>query len=140
MQAKLAWKQAVQFSATSGSGHELTIDGPPDGGGENAGARPMELLLMGTAGCTAYDVMSILRKARQEVTRCDITAEATRAEGVPAVFETIHLRFHLQGQNLDVRKVERAITLSAEKYCSASLMLQRAGVRVTHDFEILDEA
>lgn len=140
MQAKLAWKHAVQFSATSGSGHKLTIDGPPDGGGENTGPRPMELLLMGTAGCTAYDVVSILHKARQEVTHCDITAEATRAEEVPAVFETIHLSFRLQGQNLDVRKVERAITLSAEKYCSASLMLQRAGVRVTHDFEIVEEA
>ena len=139
MQTKLAWQQAVQFTATSSTGHTLTIDGPLESGGENAGPRPMELLLMGTAGCTAYDVVTILRKARQNVTHCDIIADATRAEGVPAVFETIHLTFHLRGENLDETKVERAIALSAEKYCSASIMLQRAGVIVTHAFEIHDE-
>ena len=94
---------------------------------------------MGTAGCTAYDVVTILRKARQNVTHCDITADAVRADGVPAVFESIHFSFVVRGADLDPKKVERAITLSAEKYCSASIMLQRAGVTVTHSFEIIEE-
>ena len=139
MQAKLALREAVQFTAMSGSGHQLTIDGPAESGGENAGPRPMELVLMGTAGCTAYDVVTILRKARQNVTHCDITADAVRANGVPAVFESIHFSFVVRGADLDPKKVERAITLSAEKYCSASIMLQRAGVTVTHSFEIIEE-
>lgn len=136
MQVNLKWVKAVQFSGTTETGHTLTIDGPADNGGQNAGPRPMELMLMGAAGCTAYDVVTILSKSRQVVTHCDIDASAIRADGVPAVFETVHFHFRLRGQNLDASKVERAIKLSAEKYCSGSIMLQRAGVTVTHDFEI----
>ncbi|MEM1434290.1 MAG: OsmC family protein [Pseudomonadota bacterium] len=136
MHVNLTWAGAVQFHGTTATGHSLTIDGPAEGGGQNGGPRPMELMLMGAAGCTAYDVVTILGKSRQEVTRCDIEASATRADGVPAVFETIHFRFRLRGHNLDASKVERAIRLSAEKYCSGSITLKRAGVTVTHDFEI----
>lgn len=137
MHVNLTWTGAVQFHGTTATGHSLTIDGPEEGGGQNGGPRPMELMLMGAAGCTAYDVVTILSKSRQEVTHCDIEASATRADAVPAVFESVHFRFRLQGQNLDAKKVERAIALSAEKYCSGSIMLQRAGVTVTHDFELL---
>lgn len=136
MQVDLSWNTAVQFTGTSGTGHSVSIDGPEESGGTNAGARPMELLLMGAAGCTAYDVVTILGKARQKVTHCDIAASATRASSVPAVFESVHLHFRLRGDNLSAKQVARAIELSAEKYCSGTIMLQRAGVAITHDFTI----
>ncbi|MEM6707480.1 MAG: OsmC family protein [Pseudomonadota bacterium] len=138
MHANLTWTRKVQFEATSGTGHKFTIDGPEDSGGENAGPRPMELMLMGAAGCTAYDVVTILRKQRQEVTHCDIETRAERAAAIPAVFERIHFHFRIAGKDLTPAKVERAIALSADKYCSASIMLQRGGVTLTHDFEIVD--
>lgn len=137
MHTKIEWLESVRFSATSGSGHTLVIDGPPDAGGENAGARPMELMLMGVGGCTSFDVVNILRKSRQAVTGCTTQVTATRTDEVPQVFKEIHIHFEITGDNLDPTRVARAISLTAEKYCSASIMLQRAGVDISHTFEIL---
>ena len=111
------------------------IDGPPESGGKNQGSRPMELMLMGVGGCTSFDVVNILDKARQKVTNCVTEITAKRADEVPEVFETIDIHFVVEGENLDPKKVERAIHLTAEKYCSASIMLQRAGVEINHTFE-----
>jgi putative redox protein len=119
----------------SGSGHALIMDGPPEHGGRNLGARPMEMLLIGMGGCTELDVLHILRRQRQEVTDCVVELEAERAAADPKVFTRIHAHFVVTGRGLSERKVERAIKLSAEKYCSASIMLG-ATARITHDFEI----
>jgi len=119
----------------SGSGHALIMDGPPEHGGRNLGARPMEMLLIGMGGCTELDVLHILRRQRQEVTECVVELEAERAAADPKVFTRIHAHFVVTGRGLSERKVERAIKLSAEKYCSASIMLG-ATARITHDFEI----
>lgn len=136
MQTQITWQENVHFTACADSGHTVMIDGPPDAGGENRGSRPMELMLMGVGGCTSFDVVNILTKSRQKVTQCVTQITATRAESVPQVFERIHIHFVLHGHALDAGKVERAITLTAEKYCSASIMLQRAGVEVSHTFEL----
>ena len=136
MEASIAWQQDAVFAAVSGSGHEVTIDGPPDSGGRNTGARPMELMLMGLAGCAAFDVVHILRKGRANLSRCDARVTARRADTDPRVFTSVHLQFTVAGEDLSPKKVSRAIELSAEKYCSASIMLQRAGVAVTHGFEL----
>lgn len=136
MQAKIQWKGGAQFDATSGSGHTVTMDGPPDHGGQNAGSRPMEMVLMGLGGCASFDVMSILNKARQDVVSCDTELTAERADTVPAVFTRIHLHFVVTGRNLKENHVKRAVELSAEKYCSASIMLEKGGVDITHDYEI----
>lgn len=137
MHTTIEWRTKRQFTAIADSGHTVMIDGPPESGGENAGTRPMELMLMGVGGCTSFDVVNILDKARQRVTRCVTEITATRASEVPEVFERIEIHFVIQGENLDPKKVERAIQLTGEKYCSASIMMQRAGVEVTHTFEIL---
>jgi putative redox protein len=121
----------------SGSGHGILMDGPPDQGGRNIGVRPMELLLIGLGGCTQFDVLLILRKARQRVTDCVVELTADRAETDPKVFTRIHVHFIVTGRALDPKRVERAINLSAEKYCSASIMLG-ATANITHDFEIRD--
>lgn len=136
MQTTINWLEKVQFSATADSGHTVSIDGPADAGGENQGTRPMELMLMGVGGCTSFDVVNILVKGRQKVTKCVTHITAERADAVPQVFEKIHIHFAMAGENLDAKRVDRAIHLTAEKYCSASIMLQRAGVEVTHSFEI----
>ncbi|HLT14678.1 MAG TPA: OsmC family protein [Marinobacter sp.] len=136
MKATVDWTGNASFKATSGSGHSVQLDGPPDHGGENLGPRPMELLLMGVGGCSSFDVMSILKKSRQEVTACHAELEAERADAVPAVFTSIHLHFVVTGHNLKEKQVERAVSLSAEKYCSASIMLGQAGVKITHSFEM----
>lgn len=125
------------FVGESGSGHAVVMDGAPDLGGRNLGPRPMEMLLLGTGGCSAYDVMSMLRKARQQVVDCRVDVEAERADAVPAVFTRIHLHFVVSGINLKESQVRRAVELSAEKYCSASIMLGAAGVEMTHDYEIV---
>jgi len=138
MKARIQWVQDAMFVAESGSGHAVVIDGPADGGGRNLGVRPMELVLMGVGGCTAYDVVHILRKARQPVVRCVAELSAERAESEPKVFTKIHVRFVVTGQGLTEAAVKRAVDLSAEKYCSASIMLGRAGVDITHDFEIVE--
>ena len=136
MEANIVWKDGVTFTARSGSGHEITIDGPPESGGRNAGARPMELMLLGLGGGAAFDVVHILRKSRSAVSRCDARVTARRAETDPKVFTDVHLHFTVAGENLTEKKVARAVELSADKYCSASIMLRRAGVAVTHDFEL----
>ena len=124
------------FLAESGSGHTVVIDGPESEGGRNIGVRPMELLLLGVGGCTSFDVMMILKKARQPVVDCQAHLKAKRADGIPSVFTDIHIHFVVTGNGLKESQVKRAISLSAEKYCSASIMLEAGGVNITHDFEI----
>jgi len=138
MEAKISWAGGVGFNAESGTGHTVTLDGPPNLGGENLGARPMELLLMGLGGCTAFDVMTILKKARQDVTDCVAELSAERADAVPSVFTKIHVHFVVTGRNLKEKHIARAIQLSAEEYCSASIMLEKGGVVMTHDYEIVE--
>ena len=116
----------------------MVIDGPPDHGGRNTGPRPMELLLMGMGGCTSFDILNILEKARAEVTDCVATIEAERADEVPSVFTKIHVHFTVSGKGLKEKQVARAVELSAEKYCSASIMLVKGGVEVTHSFTIVE--
>lgn len=136
MKARIKWVENAMFVAESGSGHAVVIDGPPDGGGRNMGARPMELLLMGTGACSAYDVLLILRKGRHAVTDCVCEVSAERADEVPAVFTKIHLHFVVSGHDLKESVVKRAVELSAEKYCSASIMLGKTA-EICHDFEII---
>jgi len=136
MKATVDWTGNASFKATSGSGHSVQLDGPPDHGGENLGPRPMEMLLMGLGGCSAFDVMSILKKSRQDVTACHAELEAERADAVPAVFTRIHLHLVVTGNSLKDNLVKRAVSLSAEKYCSASIMLEKAGVEISHSYEV----
>jgi putative redox protein len=131
--------QDVAFEARTDSGHSMVMDGAPEGGGRNLGPRPMETVLAGTAGCTAYDVVSILRKARQPVEGCVVEVAADRATQDPKVFTRIHFHFVVSGKGIDAKQVERAIHLSAEKYCSASVMLGKTA-DITHDFEIRNPA
>lgn len=136
MKATINWTGDASFRATSGSGHSIQLDGPPDQGGRDLGPRPMEMLLMGLGGCSSFDVMNILKKSRQQVTDCRTELDAQRADAVPAVFTAIHLHFVVTGHQLKENLVKRAVSLSAEKYCSASIMLEQAGVNITHSYEI----
>jgi len=136
MKATVDWTGNASFKATSGTGHTVQLDGPTDHGGQDLGPRPMEMLLMGVGGCSSFDVMSILKKSRQDVTACHAELEAERADAVPSVFTRIHLHFVVTGHNLKEKQVERAVSLSAEKYCSASIMLGKAGVEISHSYEI----
>ena len=138
MKATIKWVEEAMFLGESGSGHCVVMDGPPEIGGRNAGIRPMEMLLIGVGACSSVDVVSILKKARQDVTGCEAKVEATRVDAIPAVFEKIHMHFIVTGKNLDDGKVKRAVELSAEKYCSASIMLQKGGVQMTHGYEIVN--
>ncbi|WP_041604131.1 OsmC family protein [Thioflavicoccus mobilis] len=135
MKARVRWIEGAAMLAEAGSGHTLVLDGPPEHGGRNLGLRPMELLLIGMGGCSEFDVLHILRRARQDVTACVVELEAERAASDPKVFTRIHAHFIVTGRDLSARQVERAIRLSAEKYCSASIMLG-ATAEVTHDYEI----
>ncbi len=137
MKAIIDWQGDVKFSGASGSGHTVLMDGPAEHGGENSGPRPMEMLLLGLGGCASFDVVHILKKSRQAVTHCVAEIQAERADGVPAVFTTIHLHFKVSGEALKPTLVERAVTLSAEKYCSASMMLEKGGVKISHSFDIV---
>jgi putative redox protein len=137
MKVRVKWVEDVCFLAETESGHALVMDGAREGGGRNLGARPMETVLAGTGGCTAYDVMTILRKARQPVKHCEVRIEADRAAEDPKVFTRIHFHFIVTGSGVRKEHVERAIHLSAEKYCSASIMLGKTAV-ITHDFEIVE--
>lgn len=137
MKARIRWVEGAQFIGESDSGHPVVIDGPADGGGRNMGLRPMELVLLGAGGCTAYDVVQILKKARQPVQDCLVEIQAERAEEVPRVFTRIHIHFIVRGDGVSDGAVQRAVSLSAEKYCSASIMLGRAGVEISHDYEII---
>jgi len=135
MKARIKWVEDLMFIGETDSGHAVVIDGPPDLGGRNLGPRPMELILQGLGGCTAIDVIHILKKARQNVSDCVIELSAERAETDPKVFTRIHIHFIVSGKELSEKQVERAIALSAEKYCSASIMLGKS-VAITHDFEV----
>lgn len=137
MQARVKWVENVMFVGESGSGHGIVLDGAPEGGGRNMGMRPMELMALSVGSCSSYDVVTILRKARQQVSSCEAEVTAQRADATPAVFTAIHLHFRIEGVDLSEKQVERAIELSAEKYCSASIMMRDAGVKVTHDYEII---
>jgi len=135
MKARVKWVEGVTFLGESGSGHAVVMDGPPESGGRNLGPRPMEMILLGMGGCTAFDVVHILRKARQPVRDCVAELEAERATADPKVFTRIHVHFVVTGRGLKERQVQRAVELSAEKYCSASIMLGKS-VEITHDYEV----
>jgi putative redox protein len=139
MKARVKWVEAMTFVGESGSGHSVVMDGAPESGGRDLGVRPMEMLLLGMGGCTAFDVVMILRKARQQITDCVVNIEASRADTDPKVFTAIHAHFVVTGHALSDRQVARAIELSAGKFCSASIMLGKTAT-ITHDFEILDAA
>jgi len=131
------WVDGMLMVGKSHSGHSITMDGPTDIGGENLGVRPMEMLLLGVAGCTMIDVVTTLKKMRQNLTHCETKISAERADEHPKVFTDIHIHFIVQGKDLDSKKVDKAITLSAEKYCSASIMLGKTA-NITHDFEVIE--
>ncbi|HCK4401779.1 OsmC family protein [Pseudomonas aeruginosa] len=138
MKARIQWAGEAMFLGESGSGHVVVMDGPPDHGGRNLGVRPMEMVLIGLGGCTNFDVVSILKKARQPVESCEAFLEAEKADEEPKVFTKIHVHFVVKGRGLKEAQVKRAVELSAEKYCSASIMLGRGGVEITHDYEIVE--
>ena len=138
MKVNITWQDDAKFVGHTGSGHDITMDGPPDHGGKNQGPRPMEMLLIGLGGCTSFDVMSILKKSRQDVSDCRAEMNAERADAVPSVFTTIKIHFIVKGKNLKESLVERAVKLSAEKYCSASIMLEKGGVEISHSFEVIE--
>jgi len=135
MKARIKWVEDVCFVGESGSGHAIVMDGAPEGGGHNIGMRPMETVLIGTGACTAYDVVHILKKSRAAVTDCTVDIDSDRAADDPKVFTRIHFHFVVSGKDLKPQQVARAIHLSAEKYCSASIMLAKTAV-ITHDYEI----
>lgn len=135
MKVRVKWVEDVCFMGESETGHAVILDGAPEAGGRNIGMRPMEMLLIGMGGCTSFDVVTILKKARQEISNCVAEIDATRADEVPKVFTKIHVHFVVTGKSLNPIQVERAVRLSAEKYCSASIMLGKS-VDITHDFEI----
>ncbi|WP_227458213.1 OsmC family protein [Cupriavidus pauculus] len=139
MECKVTWMgpEGMSFIAQTGSGHIVAMDGAPDGGGNNLAPRPMEMVLLGTGGCTAYDVVLILKRGRQDVRGCSVKLEAARADADPKVFTKINFHFTVTGRNLDAAKVERAIELSHEKYCSASIMLAKTA-EITHTMEIVE--
>ena len=138
MQATVKWVDGVMFVGETGSGHAVVMDGSPDYGGRNMGMRPMEMILVGLGGCSSFDVMQILQKGRNNIVNCVAEISAERVDTVPSVFSKIHLHFVVSGRDLKESAVERAVKLSAEKYCSASIMLGKAGVEITHDFEVIE--
>lgn len=137
MKARIKWVEQASFLAESGSGHAILLDGPPEAGGRNLGPRPMELLLMGTGGCTAFDVVHILKKSRQPIVDCVVEIDAERAETDPKIYTRIHFHFIVTGKGLKPEKVEQAIKLSKDKYCSASIMLAKTA-EITHDFVVIE--
>ncbi len=139
MKARIKWLESACLVGESESGHCVVLDGSPEIGGRNIGVRPMELILIGLGGCTAMDVLSILKKQRQQVTDCVIEVDGQRSDGQPKVFNQIHLHFIVTGHQLKEQQVKRAIDLSAEKYCSVSAMLEKTAT-ITHDYEIREEA
>lgn len=138
MHATVKWCDGASFIGESGSGHSVVMDGPADHGGRNIGIRPMEMILLGLGGCASFDVMSILKKARQDVVDCRVELHAERADAVPAVFTKIVMTFVVAGNGLKETQVARAVALSAEKYCSASIMLEKAGVEIVHHHKIIE--
>jgi putative redox protein len=139
MKARVKWVQDVMFVGESGSGHAVVMDGAPEAGGRDLGVRPMEMLLLGLGGCTAFDVVLILKRGREPVTDCVVEIDAERAPTDPKVFTRIALRYLVSGHGLDAKKVERAVQLSADKYCSASVMLGKTA-QISHEIQIIDTA
>ena len=135
MKAKVKWVQDVMFLGESGSGHSVVMDGAPDAGGRNLGFRPMEMMLMGLAGCSAFDVVLILKRSREDITDCVVDVDGDRADTDPKVFTQVRMHYIVTGRNLDAKKVERAVKLSEEKYCSASAMFGKTAT-LTHTIEI----
>lgn len=135
MKAVVKWLDHMSFVGESESGHSVVMDGPPDDGGRNLGVRPMEMVLLGMGGCTAFDVVLILQRQRQPITDCQVELSAERADSVPKVFTKIHVHYIVKGKSLDEKKVARAVAMTAEKYCSVSIMLAKSA-EITHDFEI----
>jgi len=136
MKARVKWLDHMSFVGESGSGHSVVMDGAPESGGRDLGVRPMEMLLLGLGGCAAFDVVMILQKARQNIKNCEVEITAERADSEPKVFTNIHLHFVVEGDNLAEARVARAISLSADKYCSASKMLEKTA-EISHDFELI---
>jgi putative redox protein len=139
MKATVKWVDGVMFVGESGSGHAMVLDGAPDSGGRNMGMRPMELMALAVGSCSSFDVVTILRKARQDISDCVAEVTAERVDATPSVFESMHLHFKVTGKDLSDKQVARAVELSADKYCSASIMLKQAGVKITHDYEIIGD-
>ena len=137
MKATVKWLDHMSFVGESGSGHSVVMDGPPDDGGRNMGIRPMEMVLLGMGGCTAFDLVLILQRQRQAISDCQVDLVAERAAKVPKVFTKIHVHYIVSGKDLDENKVARAVKMTAEKYCSVSIMLS-ASVEISHDFEIVE--
>ena len=137
MKARVKWVEQSMFVAESGSGHCVVLDGPPEAGGQNLGVRPMEMVLLGLGGCTAFDVVDILRKKREAVSGCEVLINAERADTVPKVFTKIHLHYIVSGKGVKAESVQRAVELSAEKYCSVSMMLNKTA-ELTHDYEVVN--
>ena len=137
MNLSVNWVDGMLMVGKSHSGHSITMDGPIEIGGENLGVRPMEMLLLGVAGCTMIDVVTTLKKMRQDLSHCETKISAERAQEHPKVFTDIHIHFIVKGKDLDSKKVDKAIILSAEKYCSASIMLGKTA-KITHDFEVTE--
>ncbi|MDJ0832533.1 MAG: OsmC family protein [Gammaproteobacteria bacterium] len=135
MKSRVKWLDNMSFVGESASGHAVVMDGPPEFGGRNLGIRPMEMLILGLGGCSSFDVMLILQKARQKVDHCEVELDYDRAEKDPKVYTRIHMHFIITGREVDPKRVAKAIELSAEKYCSASIMLGKTA-SITHDFEI----
>ncbi|MCK5666741.1 MAG: OsmC family protein [Thiotrichaceae bacterium] len=136
MKTRVKWLDNMSFVGESGSGHSIVMDGPPEFGGRNLGVRPMEMLLLGLGGCASFDVVSMLKKSKQDLVDCEVEITAERANEEPKVFTKIHLHFFISGNDLSDKRVARAIELSAEKYCSASIMLGKTAM-VTHDYELI---
>ena len=136
MKCRVKWLDHMSFVGESGSGHSVVMDGAPEAGGRNLGVRPMEMLLLGLGGCAAFDVVSILQKSRQDVVDCEVLIESERSEGIPKVFTRINMVFVVSGRNLKDAKVEKAVSLSADKYCSASEMLGKMA-KITHEYKVL---
>jgi len=139
MKAVVKWLDNMSFVGESESGHSVVMDGPPESGGRNLGVRPMEMVLLGMGGCTAFDVVLILQRQRQSITDCQVELSAERADSTPKVFTKIHVHYVVKGNNLDEKKVARAVDMTAEKYCSVSIMLAKS-VEVTHDFAIIEDS
>lgn len=137
MEAKVKWVDGRMFVGETGSGHAIVMDGPPDHGGTDMGIRPMEMILLGVGGCSSFDVIEILQKGRHNVIDCVTEITSERVDTIPSVFSKIHLHFVVTGHDLKPSVVERAVRLSAEKYCSASIMLSKS-VTMTHDFEVIN--
>jgi putative redox protein len=138
MKCRVKWLDHMSFVGESGSGHSVVMDGAPEAGGRDLGIRPLEMMLLGLGGCTAFDVVSILQKSRQKMIDCEVEIEAERADSIPKVFTKIHMHFIVRGKGLDSSRVSKAVSLSADKYCSASRMLEKTA-EITHDFEIIED-